>query len=98
MPHEAEQPLENVEHAQHAAQNPFDRRVAMTMAIVAAVLAGVTLLSHREHNATLLHQMQANIENTDAADQWAFYQAKKSREHMYEALSDLAKVTAADAK
>ena len=98
MPHEAEQPLENVEHAQHAALNPFDRRVAMTMAIVAAVLAFVTLLSHREHNATLLHQMEANVKNTEAADQWAFYQAKKNRGHLYEGLTDLVTVTATDAK
>src|SRR5262249_23929671 len=69
-----------------------------TMAIVAAVLAGVTLLSHRAHNATLLHQIEGNIQNTEAADQWAFYQAKKGREHLYEAMEELVNVTSSDAK
>src|SRR6516225_3389154 len=98
MSHEAEQPLEHVEHAQHASHSPFDRRVAMTMAIVAAVLAAVTLLSHREHNATILHQIEGNIKSTEAADQWAFYQAKKGREHLYEAMADLASTGSYDAK
>jgi hypothetical protein len=91
MPHEAEQPLEHVEHAQHAAHDPFDRRVAMTMAIVAAMLAVVTLLSHREHTKTIL-------QSTKAADQWAFYQAKKGRQHLYEAMADLVTTTSNNSK
>ena len=98
MSHEAEQPLEHVEHAQHAAHSPFDRRVAMTMAIVAAVLAAVTLLSHREHNATISHQIESNIKSTEAANQWAYYQAKKGREHLYEAMSELVSTSSNDAK
>ncbi len=61
--------LEHIEHTQHAAHSAFDRNVAMTMAIVAAVLACVTMLSHRAHNRTLAlksdairHQTQASIE------------------------------------
>jgi hypothetical protein len=98
MSHEAEQPLEHVEHAQHASHSPFDRRVAMTMAIVAAVLAAVTLLSHREHNATISHLIESNIKSTEAADQWAFYQAKKGREHLYEAMGDLVAVSSTETK
>jgi Domain of unknown function (DUF4337) len=82
MTPESDQPLEHVEHAQHAALNSFDRKVAMTMAIVAAALACVILLSHREHTKTILL-------TTQAADQWSFYQAKKGRQHLYEGLSDL---------
>jgi len=59
--HEA---LEHAEHAEHAAHNPFDRKVAMTMAIVAAALACVVMLSHREHNETLLLQNEAGIHQT----------------------------------
>jgi hypothetical protein len=33
--------------------DPFDRHVAMSMAIVAALLACVTMLSHRAHTETL---------------------------------------------
>src|SRR5262245_42825476 len=100
MTHGTEQHLEHAEHAQHAALNPFDRQVAMTMAIVAAVLAGVTMLSHRGHNETLRLQAEANsiqteaarlqteanIHHTKASDQWAFYQAKNIRSHEFQAL------------
>ena len=49
MSHGTEHHLEHAEHAQHQAHDPFDRRVAVSMAIMAAVLAGVTLASHRGH-------------------------------------------------
>lgn len=58
--------VEHIEHQQHAAHSPFDRRVAMTMAIVASVLACVTMLSHRAHNATLRLQAEANVLQTEA--------------------------------
>jgi hypothetical protein len=77
--------LEHAEHAQHAAHDPFQARVAITMAIIAALLAAVTLLSHRAHNATLQAQIEANTLKTEASDQWAFYQAKNIRDHEYEA-------------
>ncbi len=57
--------LEHAEHAQHAAHDPFDRRVAMTMTIVAAVLACVTMLSHRAHNDRLALQNDAHAEQTE---------------------------------
>jgi hypothetical protein len=59
--------LEHIEHTQHAAHDPFNRNVAMTMAIVAAALACVTLLSHREHNRTLQLQAEGNNLKTEAA-------------------------------
>ncbi len=70
--------LEHIEHQEHAAHNPFDKRVAMSMAIIAASLAAVTMLSHKSHNATLLYQSQAT-------NQWNYYQAKNIRQHEYEA-------------
>src|SRR4051794_35048018 len=60
MTHGPEHTMEHAEHATHAAHNPFDRRVSMTIAIVAAVLACITMLSHRAHNSTLLYQAEAN--------------------------------------
>jgi len=56
--------LEHAEHAEHASHNPFDRKVAMTMAIVAAGLACIVMLSHREHNETLLLQNEAGLHQT----------------------------------
>ena len=46
--------------------DPFDRRVAMTMAIIAAVLACVTMLSHRAHDESLSLLAEANRLTTAA--------------------------------
>ena len=99
MEHPSES-LEHVEHEQHGAHSMFDRRVAMTMAILAAALACVATLSHRAHNDTLRLQTEAGILQTKASDQWSFYQAKNIRAHEYEAylalLSALAKENGQD--
>jgi hypothetical protein len=92
--HEA---LEHAEHAQHQAHDPFDKRVAMTMAVVAACLASVTLLSHREHNQTILEQAEATTLHTQASDQWNFYQAKNIRTHEYNAMAQLLSAFKSDA-
>ena len=99
---------EGLEQAEHRL-DPFDRRVAMTMAIIAAVLAFTTMMSHREHTESLSRQAdanrlttQANINHTEASDQWGYYQAKNSRSMQLDAslelLSMLAKAPGADAK
>ncbi len=61
MTHGTEQHLEHAEHIQHHAHEPFDRRVAMSMAMVAAVLACVSMLSHRAHNETLRLLNEASL-------------------------------------
>jgi hypothetical protein len=81
MGHGAEQHMEHAEHAQHAAHNPFDRKVTVTIAVVAAMLAAVTTVGHRAHNDNLRL-------NSEMADQYAYYQAKKNRQVMYEAFVD----------
>jgi hypothetical protein len=85
MSHSTEHHLEESHHAQHQQHDPFDKRVALTMAIVAAALAFVTMLSHHEHNETLQHRIGANDNFTLASNQWAYYQAKKNRQYMLEA-------------
>src|SRR5262249_42373714 len=82
MAHGPEHHIEHAEHAAHAAHDPFEKRVTLSIAITAAVLAAVTMLSHRSHNATLQYQMEAS-------DQWNYFQAKKNRMYQYEAF-DLA--------
>jgi hypothetical protein len=79
-----EKHLEHAEHSQHAAHNPFDRRVAMTMAIIAALLAGVTLVSHRGHTETLRLATVAGSKHTEATDIWNLYQAKNIRSHEFQ--------------
>lgn len=69
------------EHAEHA-RAPFDKRVAATMAIIAAALAVVSVLGHIETTEELLLQQKAS-------DQWAFYQAKSIRRYESEIARDV---------
>jgi hypothetical protein len=80
---------EEAEHAQHATHDPFDKRVALTMVIIAAALAAVKVMGHRTHNDTLGYQIQAGVHHTRESDQWNFFQAKKMRQHLYESQSEL---------
>jgi Domain of unknown function (DUF4337) len=83
MTHGPEHHIEHAEHAAHAAGDSFNRQVTMSIAIVAAVLACVTMLAHRAHTDTLRLQgealdlqTRASINSTDSADKWAYYQTK----------------------
>ncbi len=84
MSHGTEHHLEEAEHAQHHAADPLNQRVAMTMAIIAACLACVTMLSHRSHNATIQNQIHSNDRLTEASDKWGYFQAKKNRQYMFD--------------
>jgi len=68
------------EHAEHAS-NPFDKRVAATMAIFAAALAVVSVLSHLATTEEILKQQKAS-------DQWSYYQAKSIRRYVSEVAHD----------
>jgi len=70
---------EHIEHAHHQGE----KGIGLTMAIVAVLLAVATLLSHRAHTEEVVLKGDAN-------DQWAYYQAKNIRVHMYTADSKLA--------
>jgi hypothetical protein len=74
--------LEHAEHAQHAAHSGFDRKVAVTVAIIAAILAGVTMLGHRKHNDTLIHKTIKGQLEVKESNTWAQYQAKRLRQQM----------------
>jgi Flp pilus assembly protein TadB len=69
------------EHAEAAAHHASLAPVTITMAILAVLVAAVSLLGHRAHTEELLHQ-------TEATDQWAYYQAKDIRRHTYELFLD----------
>ena len=78
MPDEA---MELKENAEVAAHEPGLAPVTLTMAILAVLVAAVTLLGHRAHTEEVLLQSRA-------ADQWAYYQAKEIRRRSYEMLLD----------
>jgi uncharacterized membrane protein len=77
----------------------FGQRVGIAVGIIGVLLSVVTILGHREHNAAVVRKTEAN-------DQWAYYQAKKIREHnaqigatlMNALAADPAKVASASAK
>jgi Flp pilus assembly protein TadB len=77
----AEEAHENAEHAEHA-KEPFDKKVAATMAIIAAALAVVSVLGHISTTEELLSQQKAS-------DQWSYYQAKSIRRYESEIARDL---------
>ena len=59
-------------HGDHS--DSFGQAVGILVGIIGILLSIVTILSHREHTAAVVHKTEAN-------DQWAYYQAKKIREH-----------------
>jgi hypothetical protein len=89
MSHGSEDHLEEAEHARHASHDPFDRRVAMSMVLIAAALAAIKLLGHRAHTESLRFQIQTDVQHTKAADEWNLFQARKLRQHLYESQSEL---------
>ena len=70
------------EQAEEARHNPSLKPVSLTMAVMAVLVATVTLLGHRTHIEQVIAQSKAN-------DQWSYYQAKGVRRHNYEAFAEL---------
>jgi Domain of unknown function (DUF4337) len=73
------------EHAEHARHNPSSAPVSLTMAILAVLVATVSLLGHRAHTEEVVLQNQVT-------DQWAYYQAKNIRRHTDELFADMTSV------
>jgi len=72
----AEVEVPNVEELEEQRGKTFTKRVALTTAIFAVILAITSLGGNNAMKEMLLAQQQAS-------DQWAFYQAKVIREHLY---------------
>lgn len=65
-----------------------ERQIGLTTAIVAVFLALSTMLGHRAHTEEAVVQ-------TRVADEWAYYQAKNVRSHLYAADARLALLSGA---
>ena len=72
----AEVELPNIEELEEIRGKAFTRRVALTTAIFAVMLAITSLGGNYAMKEMLLSQQQSS-------DQWSFYQAKVLREHLY---------------
>ena len=76
------------EHAEHGAHDPSMAPVSLTMAILAVLVATVSLMGHRAHTEEVI--LQNKVTN-----QWAYYQAKNIRRHTDELFADFASVIVA---
>ena len=63
-------------------ENPWMTPVAVTLSILAVLVAIATLLGHRAASEEILLQ-------TKASDQWAYFQAKNIRLHEMESVADM---------
>jgi len=63
-------------------KDPFEKRVAGTMAILAAALAIVSVMGHLATTEEIVNQARAS-------DQWAYYQAKSIRRYESEIARDM---------
>src|SRR5713101_7256265 len=68
-------------HGEHG-ENPLILPISLTMSILAVLVAVATLFGHRAHTEELLRQSQAT-------DQWAYYQAKNIRLHEIQGIADM---------
>ena len=75
------------EHAEHAREHPDLAPITLTMAVLAVLVATVSLLGHRTHTEEIILQNKVT-------DQWAYYQAKNIRRHTDELFADLTTVVA----
>jgi hypothetical protein len=73
------------EQAEHAREHPDLAPITLTMAVLAVLVATVSLLGHRTHTEEIILQNKVT-------DQWSYYQAKDIRLHTAEAFADLAGV------
>jgi len=75
------------EHAEHAKHDPSLAPVTLSMAVLAVLVATVSLLGHRSGTEEVILQNRVT-------DQWAYYQAKNIRRHTDELFADLTSVIA----
>src|SRR5215469_2586865 len=73
------------EHAEHAKPGPAMVPVTVTMAVLAVMVAVVTLAGHRAHTEEVVLQAKSS-------DQWAYYQAKNIRRHEDEIVAEVTSV------
>ena len=74
--------LEIHHHGGEHEADPTGKRVGIQAAILAVLLAIVTIASHRTHTSAIIHKSTSN-------DQWAYYQATRIKLHNTELGQDL---------
>jgi hypothetical protein len=69
-------------HHEVEGSDPLGKKVGIMAAVLAVLLAVVTIVSHRAHTDAVLLKSDAN-------DKWSFYQAKRIKFHSLELGEDL---------
>jgi hypothetical protein len=66
-----------IHHETENEKDPFGQRVGVLAAVLAVMLAIVTIVSHRSHTAAIMSRSEAN-------DEWSYYQATRIKLHNVE--------------
>ena len=82
------------EHAEHAREHPDLAPVTLTMAVLAVLVATVSLMGHRTHTEEIILKNEEVLLQNKVTDQWAYYQAKNIRRHNNELFADLTTIIA----
>src|SRR6202050_491090 len=82
--------MTEIEVTPEHASDPNTRRVGILVGVVGVLLSVVTIASHRAHTQAVIHRTESN-------DQWAYYQAKKTRENSSDVALELLQSLAPDA-
>ena len=81
---------EHQEHAEHAAheRDPFISRVSITIAVLAVLAAASGSLETIEAGGAIISANHAVLEQNQASDSWAEYQADSLKKHLYAIAAD----------
>jgi len=83
----AEEELHELEEHAEEGSSKAMRPVALTMSILAVIVAVITMLGERAHTAAIINQAKAS-------DGWNLYQSKKDRAHISGKVGDLLSIIA----
>jgi hypothetical protein len=84
-----------IEHAGAHESDPNAARIAVMTAILATIGAISSYQSGANENMALFYKNEAAIAKTEAANQWAYYQAKGEKQNLAELGAALSESTAA---
>ena len=79
-----------LEHEAHAEPKGFAGRLAVATAVIATIGALFAYMGGLTQANAGLYKNESAIKKTEAANQWAFYQAKNNRQNLAELAIDLA--------
>lgn len=71
-------------HGEHHTPDPFASRMAVMTAILATIGAIFAYQSGTSENLALYYKNEAGIQKTEAANQWAYYQAEGEKQNLAE--------------